>query len=253
MSDSSPVPAFQALLLQSETGILRRDSDVDNLDILNNHTSPSGSSVLSSSINTETGLNAKEVSSGASTVTSICTTTSSSGTSHNVADEGKEQIVAPKTQGYKAGTSIVLQMNAPPHPVDEFLLQLTKMLTDDNKDYIEWRNASVFVTDPPGLEKFILPRYFRHSNYSTFVSRKCAPPHHQSYFFIAHDASHSWHNVICLIRFQLPTATPNELLWLSKNCFWQGQDVTLLLCQWKCERRHIKLALDQTQEDRSQR
>jgi hypothetical protein len=42
------------------------------------------------------------------------------------------------------------------------------MLTDDNKEYIEWRKASIFVTDPPGLEKFILPRYFRHSNYSSF-------------------------------------------------------------------------------------
>jgi len=63
---------------------------------------------------------------------------------------------------------MILQMGAPPHPVAEFLFQLTKMLTDNNSEYIEWRNASIFVHDPPGLEKDILPKYFRHSNYSSF-------------------------------------------------------------------------------------
>mmetsp|Transcript_53889 Transcript_53889/g.114491 ORF Transcript_53889/g.114491 Transcript_53889/m.114491 type:complete len:641 (+) Transcript_53889:280-2202(+) len=64
--------------------------------------------------------------------------------------------------------TMAMQMNAPPHPVAEFLFQLTKMLTDSNAEYIEWRNASIFVHDPPGLEKDILPKYFRHSNYSSF-------------------------------------------------------------------------------------
>ena len=45
--------------------------------------------------------------------------------------------------------SSVMQMGAPPHPVAEFLFQLTKMLTDNNSEYIEWRNASIFVHDPP--------------------------------------------------------------------------------------------------------
>mmetsp|Transcript_29909 Transcript_29909/g.55219 ORF Transcript_29909/g.55219 Transcript_29909/m.55219 type:complete len:590 (-) Transcript_29909:211-1980(-) len=63
---------------------------------------------------------------------------------------------------------MILQMSAPPHPVAEFLFQLTKMLTDNNSEYIEWRNASIFVHDPPGLEREILPKYFRHSNYSSF-------------------------------------------------------------------------------------
>ena len=165
MSDSSPAPAFKAPLLQSEMGIMHR-SAVDNSDTLNyQNIFSTKTSVVSSSNNTETGLNAKEDSSGASTVTSI-STTSSSGMSHNV-NEGKEQIGA---QGDKARPPIVLHMNAPPYPVDEFLLQLTKMLTDDNKDYIEWHKASIFVTNPSGLEKFILSRYFRHSNYSSFVS-----------------------------------------------------------------------------------
>ncbi|KAL3783778.1 hypothetical protein ACHAWO_007604 [Cyclotella atomus] len=65
--------------------------------------------------------------------------------------------------------AIMLQMAAPPHyPVAEFLFQLTKMLTDDNKRFVEWMHASIVVHDPPGLEKEILPKYFRHSNYSSF-------------------------------------------------------------------------------------
>ena len=66
---------------------------------------------------------------------------------------------------------MMLQMGgAPLHPVAEFLFQLTKMLSEDNNEFIEWRNASIFVHDPPGLEREILPKYFRHSNYSSFVS-----------------------------------------------------------------------------------
>ena len=56
---------------------------------------------------------------------------------------------APSTLGVDGGNAMVLQMGAPPHPVAEFLFQLTKMLTDDNSRYIEWRNASIFVHDPP--------------------------------------------------------------------------------------------------------
>ncbi|KAL3795636.1 hypothetical protein HJC23_002043 [Cyclotella cryptica] len=68
-----------------------------------------------------------------------------------------------------ANNALLLHMAAPPHhPVAEFLFQLTKMLTDDNSEYIEWKNSSILVHDPPGLEKRILPKYFRHSNYSSF-------------------------------------------------------------------------------------
>jgi len=69
----------------------------------------------------------------------------------------------------KNTNAVLLQMNAPPHyPVAEFLFQLTKMLTDDNQEFIEWKKSSIVVHDPPGLEKQILPKYFRHSNYSSF-------------------------------------------------------------------------------------
>jgi len=143
---------------------MRRGSAVDSLDTSNHHNIVSTENSVVSSSTSERDPNGKKLSSGGSTVTS--SSTSSSGMSHS-ANERKELT---HTQDDKARTPIVLQMNAPPHPVAEFLFQLTKMLTDDNKEYIEWRKASIFVTDPPGLEKFILPKYFRHSNYSSFVS-----------------------------------------------------------------------------------
>lgn len=75
------------------------------------------------------------------------------------------------------------------------------MLTDDNLEYIEWKKATIFVHDPPGLEKNLLPRYFRHSNYSSFV-RLLAPN-----FIILVEANY----------FSPSLATSNELLWIQKG------------------------------------
>ena len=107
---------------------MRRASGLD-LDNSNHHIVSTENSVVSS----ESSSTAKKLSSGASTDVI----------------ERKEKIDVPQTQDDKARAPIVLQMNAPPHPVAEFLFQLTKMLTDDNKEYIEWRKGSIFVTDPP--------------------------------------------------------------------------------------------------------
>ena len=60
--------------------------------------------------------------------------------------------------GFDGGNPMILQMGAPLHPVAEFLFQLTKMLTDNNTEFIEWRNASIFVHDPP--VRFIVPSSF---------------------------------------------------------------------------------------------
>jgi len=165
MSDSpaakAPFAKKAPLLLQSETGIMRRGSAVDSLDTSNHHNIVSTENSVVSSSTSERDPNGKKLSSGGSTVTS--SSTSSSGMSHS-ANERKELT---HTQDDKARTPIVLQMNAPPHPVAEFLFQLTKMLTDDNKEYIEWRKASIFVTDPP--VSACLPRstsYFCRSDFS---------------------------------------------------------------------------------------
>ena len=56
--------------------------------------------------------------------------------------------------------------------VPEFLYQLTKMLTDDNRSIIEWSTFSgagrIEVHAPTRLEKEVLGKYFRHSKYSSF-------------------------------------------------------------------------------------
>lgn len=52
--------------------------------------------------------------------------------------------------------------------VPEFLYQLTKMLTDNNRDIIEWSNAKIEVHSPRKLETHVLNRYFRHSKFASF-------------------------------------------------------------------------------------
>eukprot|EP00586_Coscinodiscus_wailesii_P020309 CAMPEP_0172501854 /NCGR_PEP_ID=MMETSP1066-20121228/154399_1 /TAXON_ID=671091 /ORGANISM="Coscinodiscus wailesii, Strain CCMP2513" /LENGTH=368 /DNA_ID=CAMNT_0013276883 /DNA_START=24 /DNA_END=1127 /DNA_ORIENTATION=- len=54
------------------------------------------------------------------------------------------------------------------HTIPEFLYQLTKMLTKENSDIIEWDNGRINVHDPSRLASDILHKYFRHSNYSSF-------------------------------------------------------------------------------------
>lgn len=54
------------------------------------------------------------------------------------------------------------------HPVAEFLYQLTKMLTDDNKENIEWVDGRIKVHHPDRLESEVLHKYFRHSKFASF-------------------------------------------------------------------------------------
>jgi len=70
-----------------------------------------------------------------------------------------------------------VQTNLPPigilrqtlhHPVAEFLYQLTKMLTDDNTQVIEWTAGRICVHDPQKLADTVLHKYFRHSKYASF-------------------------------------------------------------------------------------
>ena len=49
------------------------------------------------------------------------------------------------------------------HPIAEFLYQLTKMLTDDNSEIIEWSDGRIKVHHPQRLETEVLHKYFRHS------------------------------------------------------------------------------------------
>jgi len=52
--------------------------------------------------------------------------------------------------------------------VAEFLYQLTKMLTDDNREVIEWSNGKIEVHNPHKLASDVLHKYFRHSKFASF-------------------------------------------------------------------------------------
>ena len=54
------------------------------------------------------------------------------------------------------------------HPIAEFLYQLTKMLTDDNSEIIEWSDGRIKVHYPERLEGEVLHKYFRHSKFASF-------------------------------------------------------------------------------------
>jgi hypothetical protein len=54
------------------------------------------------------------------------------------------------------------------HPIAEFLYQLTKMLSDENTEVIEWSDSRIKVHDPQRLEMEVLHRYFRHSKFASF-------------------------------------------------------------------------------------
>lgn len=58
--------------------------------------------------------------------------------------------------------------NPPHHPIAEFLYQLTKMLTDDNNEIIEWTGGKIKVHYPERLEGEVLHKYFRHSKFASF-------------------------------------------------------------------------------------
>jgi len=109
-----------------------------------------------------------------------------------------------------------------------------------------------------GMEKEILPKYFRHSNYSSFVSimeviyltvsnLKCR--YIFSFQSLYLTVNFSFTNVWISIKHQTYfffffTATSNELLRLPENS-WKRQDVSLLIRQWECQERYIQSPLHQ--------
>jgi hypothetical protein len=53
-------------------------------------------------------------------------------------------------------------------PIAEFLYQLTKMLTEDNGEIVEWSDGRIKVHHPERLEAEVLHKYFRHSKFASF-------------------------------------------------------------------------------------
>lgn len=52
--------------------------------------------------------------------------------------------------------------------IPEFLFQLTKMLSDNNRHVIEWSKGRIEVHSPHQLERTVLKNYFRHSKFASF-------------------------------------------------------------------------------------
>lgn len=65
-------------------------------------------------------------------------------------------------------TGVLVAATPNTNTVPEFLYQLTKMLTDNNRDIIEWSNGKIEVHSPHKLETHVLNRYFRHSKFASF-------------------------------------------------------------------------------------
>jgi len=73
----------------------------------------------------------------------------------------------PAVQNMK-NTSETTNPPANTNTVPEFLYQLTKMLTDNNKEVIEWANGKIEVHNPHKLASDVLHKYFRHSKFASF-------------------------------------------------------------------------------------
>lgn len=67
-----------------------------------------------------------------------------------------------------SSTGVLVASTPNTNTVPEFLYQLTKMLTDNNRDIIEWSNGKIEVHSPHKLETNVLNRYFRHSKFASF-------------------------------------------------------------------------------------
>ena len=105
------------------------------------------------------GSEANSVSANSSTSTSSLPTTVTDDKQESSSSDDEIKVSSSQTNSTTttaaaststgAGVVAMQHMSTPLHPVAEFLFQLTKMLTDPNSDYIEWRNGSIFVHDPP--------------------------------------------------------------------------------------------------------
>jgi len=123
--------------------------------------------------------------SGSSTVVSATTAATSADASFGVTTNptyiGTASVRAPEPE-YSSSSNLpgsaslqissfagVLVASTPnTNTVPEFLYQLTKMLTDNNRDIIEWSNGKIEVHSPHKLETHVLNRYFRHSKFASF-------------------------------------------------------------------------------------
>lgn len=76
--------------------------------------------------------------------------------------------IMPSHPSFATSASNSNKVPASNNTVAEFLYQLTKMLTDDNREIIEWNNGKIEVHNPHRLASEVLHQYFRHSKFASF-------------------------------------------------------------------------------------
>jgi len=122
------------------------------------------------------------------------------------------------------------------HPIAEFLYQLTKMLTDDNSEIIEWVDGRIKVHYPERLEGEVLHKYFRHSKFASFQREYCQCQWWcGGYFSVWWWWWLYWHKSCSLFLLSLNCIhclhnRPTKLLWIPQDR-WQRENVSLQLCQ----------------------
>mmetsp|Transcript_6272 Transcript_6272/g.8160 ORF Transcript_6272/g.8160 Transcript_6272/m.8160 type:complete len:495 (-) Transcript_6272:119-1603(-) len=73
-----------------------------------------------------------------------------------------------QTSSAERSSTTAMQPIAMGSQAPEFLYQLTKMLTDNNRETIEWNHGKIEVHSPHRLEAKVLHKYFRHSKFASF-------------------------------------------------------------------------------------
>jgi len=76
--------------------------------------------------------------------------------------------IMPSHPSVVQSSSTVTSVAPANNTVAEFLYQLTKMLTDDNREVIEWNKGKIEVHNPHKLASDVLHQYFRHSKFASF-------------------------------------------------------------------------------------
>lgn len=51
--------------------------------------------------------------------------------------------------------------------VPDFLCKLVRILEEGNEEFIQWDDGKINLVDPSGFETNVLPRYFKHSKFSS--------------------------------------------------------------------------------------
>jgi len=91
----------------------------------------------------------------------------------------------------------------------DFMFLLRKILADENNAIISWSKGFVCIHDPQGLATKILPKYFRHSNFSSFQR--------QLNYFGFRKVSGKGKMVPCSYYNENTTADLNSLLQVKKK------------------------------------